>query len=273
MKTQHFFKPKSSPVGVLLLILVGLAILFSSCTFNVPAVDPSKRQTDVARSVESTLNAEKIATYQAQQTLDAGQPIATQPDNPNTNATIQAQQATLDSQSTSLSPQVNQPAPSDTPQVAPTLVPSGSLDPIQILDWKMSFWVSLPNGCKGDTPCWRTNDDYNKHLGISPLVLTSKQGYLVDPNWPKPYLVFWHKLENANPVTVEVIIDGTPIAVRQYPKGRKDWVGDAVDLSSFKGKEIVVRFVATGKSGLNWGGNPGTNWFVENIQILPNYKP
>ena len=69
-----------------------------------------------------------------------------------------------------------------------------------------------------------------------------------------PYLVFWNKRENANPVTVEVVFDGTPITVRQYPKGRKDWTRDAIDLSAYTGKEIVVRFVATGKSGFNWGG-------------------
>jgi type II secretory pathway pseudopilin PulG len=270
MKTRHFYTSNKHPIVILLPILVSLTIIISSCTFNVPAVDPSKRQTDVARSVESTLNAEKVATYQAQQTLDAGQPIATQPESPNTNATIQAQQATLDAQSTSVSPQVTQPSPADTPQVAPTLVPASSLDPIQILDWSMAFWFYLPNGCHGSSPCWRTNDDYKKHFGGAPLVLTSKQSYLIDQNWPKPYLVFWDKQEIRVPVTVEVVSDGTPVTLIEYPKGKKDWTDEALDLSRFKGKEIIIRFVATGKPYVEV---PGTTWYIENIQIIPNYKP
>ncbi len=270
MKSRNFHTFNKHPVVILLPILVSLAIIISSCTFNVPAVDPSKRQTDVSRSVESTLNAEKVATYQVQQTLDAGQPIATQPVSPNTNATVQAQQATLDAQSTSLSPQATQPAPTDTPQATPSLAPAGSLDPIKILDFNMSFWFYLPNGCHAGSPCWRTNDDYKKHFGTSPMVLISKQTYLIEQSWPKPYLVFWDKQEIQIPVTVEVVSDGTPVILKEYPKGKKDWASEALDLSRFKGKEIIVRFMATAKPYVEV---PGTSWYLENIQIIPNYKP
>lgn len=275
MKTRQFYTSNFHPVMILLPILASLTMIISSCTFNVPAVDPSKRQTDVSRSVESTLNAEKVATYQAQQTQDAGQPTLEQPETPDTNATIQAQQATLDAQSTSLSPQVTLPAPSDTPQVAPTLAPGGLPEPVQLLDWKMGFWIPLSSGCNGKTPCWKTNDDYNKHFG-NPLVLTSKTSVLIDSNWPKPYLVFWNKRDNNNPATVEVIIDGTPIIIKQYPKGQKDWTSDAIDLSAYKGKEIFVRFVTSGKLTTPMGNmkrEPTTNWYVANIQIFPTYKP
>jgi hypothetical protein len=271
MKSRNFYTFNKPAVVILLPILVILTIIISSCDFNVPSVDPSKRQTDVSRSVESTLNAEKVATYQAQQTLDAGQPSATQTESPNTNVTIQAQQATLDTQATSLSPQITQTsAPVDTPQTTPSLAPVGTLDPIQILDFKMSFWFSLPNGCHAGSPCWRTNDDYKKHFGTSPMVLISKQSYLIDQSWPKPYLVFWDKQEIRIPVTVEVVTDGTPVILKEYPKGKKDWASEAIDLSRFKGKEIIIRFVATAKPYVEV---PGTNWYLENIQIIPNYKP
>jgi type II secretory pathway pseudopilin PulG len=272
MKTRQFYISNFTLAMSLVPVLMSLVILISACTFNAPTVDPSKKQTDIARSVESTLNAEKVATYQAQQTLDAGQPAATQPDSPNTNATIQVQQATLDAQSTSLSPQATQPPlPSDTPQLAPTLAPAGSLDPIQILDWKMAFWVSLPNGCRGDAPCWRTNDDYKKHLGLSPMMLSSQQSYLIDPNWPKPYLVFMTKWKITNPATIELIIDGTPMIVKQYPKGQSEWTNDRIDLSNYKGKEISIRFAVNGKWGS--GGIQGSEWYLEDVQIIPNYKP
>jgi len=230
-----------------------------------------KRQTDVSRSVESTLNAEKVATFQVQQTLDAAQPSATLTESPNTNATIQAQQATLDARSTSLSPQDTQPAPTDTPQATPSLAPAASLDPIQLLDWKMAFWVSIPNGCRGKAACWKTNDDYKKHLGQSPMVLVSKQSYLIDPNWPKPYLIYLTKWKITNPATVELLIDGTPIIVKQYPKGQNDWTTDRIDLSNYKGKEISIRFAVNGKWGS--GGIAASDWYLENIQIIPNYKP
>jgi hypothetical protein len=268
MKKRYFHMSNMRSKGILLPILVCFSILISSCGSNVPAVDPSKRQTDVARSVESTLNAEKVATYQVQQTLDAGQLAATQPDN--TNATVQAQQATMDAQSTSLAPQVTLPPPADTPQAAPTLATVESLEPIQILDWSMSYWFYLPNGCKEKTPCWRTNDDYKKHYGTSPMILTSKQSYLIDPSWSKPYLVFWTKRDIKIPVTVEAVSDGTPVILKEYPTGKKDWANEALDLSRFKGKEIIIRFVATPKPYVEVAG---TNWYVENIQIFPTYKP
>jgi len=72
-----------------------------------------------------------------------------------------------------------------------------------------------------------------------------------------------------------VIVDGTPIIIKQYPKGQKDWTSDAIDLSAYKGKEIIVRFATTGK--LMAPGflkrEPTTNWYVANIQIFPTYKP
>jgi hypothetical protein len=271
MKTRLSYKLNLGLVVILLPILLSLIFVSSACSFNVPSVDPVKRQTDVARSVESTLNAEKVATYQVQQTQNAAQPAATQPDSPNTDATIQAQQATLDAQSTSLSAQATQPIPLDTPQVAPTLAPAVSLDPMQILGWKMAFWVSLPKGCRGNAPCWRTNDDYKKHLGQSPMMLSSQQSYLVDPNWPKPYLVYLTKWKIQNPATVELIIDGTPIIVKQYPKGQSDWTNDRIDLSNYKGKEISIRFAVNGKWGS--GGIAGSEWYLENIQLIPSYKP
>jgi hypothetical protein len=262
---------------ILLPILVSLTIIISSCTLNLPAADPSKRETDVSRSVESTLNAEKVATYQSQQTLDASGPVATQIDNTGINATHQAQQATLDAQATSTPLQATQPPTTQTSLVTTPTSSAGSLEPFQILDWTMAFWVNPSSGCEGVKPCWITDDDYKKHNGGS-LVLASKKSYFIDPNWPNPYLVFRNKRDNQDTSTVEVIINGASIIIWQYPKGQKYWSSDAIDLSAYKGKEIIVRFVVPGKMGEGGGGNFGSNfpsshWFVGNIQIFPDYKP
>jgi hypothetical protein len=268
MMTDHFYKLKRHLVMILLPILVSSTIIISSCSLNMPTVDASKKQTDVARSVESTLNAEKVATYQAQQTLDAAQPVATQPASPNTGATIQAQQATLDAQASSQAPQETQPVAAG---ITPTTESVELLEPIQITDWKMSFWVSLPNGCREGAPCWKTDDDYDKHMG-SPLVLTSKQSLLIDPNWPKPYLVFWNNRDNSYPATVELIVDNKQVILKTYVQGKSDWQLEAIDLSRFKGQEIYVQFAVSGKQTGLWGGKgPGSRWFVEDVRIFPNY--
>jgi hypothetical protein len=183
----------------------------------------------------------------------------------------------LNAQATSLALQVTQPGPLGTPQVAPGLSPESPTDPILILDWTMAFWANLPSGCEGIKPCWTTIDDYNKHSGSS-LVLTSKNSYFIDPNWPNPYLVFRNKRENQDTSTVEAIIDGTPNLLKQYPKGVTYWSNEVIDLSAYKGKEIIIRFVAPGKIGPGGGGNwgvtiPSTRWFVGDIQIIPNYIP
>ncbi len=282
MNTHHHFNHSNSPFSIGLFVsLVCLLLLITACSFNVTPADTSASKTDVARSVEATLNAEKVATFQAQQTLDGSKAIVTQPENPNSNATLQAQQATLDAQATALAAQATQPASSGGSEATPSLAPAGSLDPIQILDWKMTFWLNPTSGCESVKPCWITNDDYVKHSGGN-LLLTSQESYLIDPSWPNPYLAYRQKRDNRDTTTVTLIVDGNSIIVKTYPKGVAYWTNDAIALSDYKGKEIKVQFMSPGRPEAG-GGNPaswgntssagGTHWFVANIQIFPNYKP
>jgi len=214
MNTHHHSNHSSLPFSIAPFVsLVCLLLLITACSFNVTPADTSASKTDVAQSVEATLNAEKVATFQAQQTIDASKTIATQPENPNSNATLQAQQATLDAQATALAAQATQPAPAGGSEATPSLAPAGSLDPIQILDWKMSFWINPSSGCEGVKPCWITNDDYRKHSGAN-LILTSQESYLIDPSWPNPYLAYRQKRDNQDTTTVELIIDGNSIIIK-----------------------------------------------------------
>jgi hypothetical protein len=278
MNTENIIRKTSSCTVFFPIICMGiLMIMITACGFDLGKVDTSASKTDVARSVEATLNAEKVATFQAQQTLDTSQSVAQQTESLDTEATLQAQQATLDAQATSFAPQITQPSSTE---AVLTLTSVSSLEPIQILEWTMQYWYNPASGCEGVQPCWITVDDFEKHGG-SDLILSSKQNYLIDPSWPNPYLTFRHKRENPNTVTVEIIIDGTPIIGQTYPKGQKYWSNDAIDLSDYKGKEIIVRFVTPGKQtkGMagSWGsvgaGSPKTRWYVANIQIIPDYKP
>ena len=287
MKTDHKFNKSSSrAVIVLFNWMVILMLMISACTFNLGSVDTSATSTEVARNLEATLKAEIMATIQVQQTMNAPQPVATQPvvtlpvatqpESPETNATIQAMQATLDAQATSLVPQVTQIVST---QVNPSSAPGASLEPVQIVSWSMEFWVSPQSGCEGVFPCWITNDDFLKHLGGN-MLMTSKLSYLIDPSWPNPYLAFRDKRDNQAIGTVELLLDGKPIIVKTIPKGLKNWSTDSIALNDYKGKKINVRFMVPGKTetggsagAYQAGDNPSTHWFVTNIQIIPNYKP
>jgi hypothetical protein len=276
MNNNHDFdKSNLHLMLVPFILLVILMVMITACTFNLGRVNTSASKTDFARNVEATLKAEIMATFQAQQTQDAAQPVATQPESPNTNATIQAMQATLDAQATSLAPQLTQPVST---QVTPSPAPGASLEPIQIVDWSMEFWARLPSSCEGVFPCWITNDDFLKHFGGN-MILTSIRSYFIDPGWPNPYLAFRNKRDNQAIGTVELLVDGTPIIVKTYPKGVKNWSNDAIALSDYQGKKIFVRFMVPGKletggsAGAYGGDNPSTHWFVTNIQIFPDYKP
>ncbi len=256
----------------LTMTMAALASLFSilACSINLPGSIPPKNSTDVARSVEATINAETVATLQAQETQVASGIILTQSEDPGISATIQFQQATLVAKASPQAPQETQTVAVET---TPTAESAGALESIQITDWKMAFWISLPNGCKEGAPCWKTDDDFDKHMGY-PLLLTSKQSILINPNWLKPSLVFWNKRDNSYPSTVELIIDGKHTILKQYSKGRSDWQKETIDLSSFKGKEIYVLFSILGKQGSFWSdtAGPGSNWFVESVQIFPEYS-
>ena len=93
------------------LTLAALALLLSilACSIALPGSTSQKNPSDVARSVEATINAETVATLQAQETQNAGAVVISQTEDPGVSATIQAQQATLDAQATGLLLQATQP--------------------------------------------------------------------------------------------------------------------------------------------------------------------
>ena len=252
-----------------LFAVFALLLSILACAVNLPGNDPPADATSVARSVESTINAETVATMQAEQTLTAGMPIAAPTQDPGVSETLQAQQATLDAQATSLVPQETQVVPTEGSLATLPPIPGASLEPTSITDWKMYFWVPLNSGCKlPEAPCWKLADDWKKaQTSTGEGIFISKVPVLIDPAWEKPYLVFWNKYLLRQTGTVEIQVNGDWIMVKNLGYSRSDWRQEAIDLQPYKGKEMIVRFIS------QIGYYQQSSWFVQDVKIVPNYKP
>jgi hypothetical protein len=255
----------------LTMTLVALTLLFSilACSINLPGNTPPQNSTDVVRSVESTINAETVATMQAKQTLDVSAPVVVATEDPGVSATIQAQQATLDAQATSLLTQVTQPAATEISLTTSTPASGAPLDSASITEWNMYFWVPLTSGCKlPDIPCWKLADDWKKAQSSSgDGVLTSKEPVLIDTAWERPYLVYWNKRLLRRTGAVDIQVDGMWITVRNVGDTRSEWAQEAVDLQPYKGKQLIVRFMS------EIGYYQQSTWFIQDVKIVPNFKP
>jgi hypothetical protein len=114
--------------------------------------------------------------------------------------------------------------------------------------------------------------------------LISESGILIDPEWENPYFVFQNKhrfLGNAN---IMVKVEGQWEYLNIYEKGTQDvWKKEFFDLSKYAGKNILFLF-SVDCGGLSGGGGGGgfllgggyeyTNeWYLQDIQIVPNFEP
>jgi hypothetical protein len=255
---------------ILLTVILILFLAILACSFDFLPQDPSQQETGVAQSVEDTLSAEQALTEQAIQTNAPGDTPVIPTESVNTDATIQAQQATLDAQNTLAA----QSSPTDEAATATETPSAASLDLVSITDWKMSFWAPINSGCKvKDVGCWKMNDDYKIHLGIGDLVMVSRNPVIIEQTWPNPYLVLWHKYKFERNAQIEISADSVWSTMKDLTKKSSggNWVHEAINLNNYKGKELLVRFIAGGIWGS--GGIRGSDWFVNEVQIVPDYAP
>jgi hypothetical protein len=231
-----------------------------SQTADAMAVSTSVQKTRVAQQA-ATLGVQKTSLAATETALILGHASSA-------NETVQAQQATLQVYGTQAIAPTRQP----TAQASPSL--GATLAPVLITDWKQGFFNQFSSGCKvEDTPCWVSDDDYQKHNG-SDMVLTSRERVFIDPDWPRPYLVFWHKYHFEISASLSVDVKGTWEDLELYNKGTQAWEQAYFDLSKFKGEEILIRFsAATARWGSFRHNPPKTEWFLQQIQIIPDYSP
>ena len=245
----------------LLLSLLVLLALACSISSNPTAPQPTS---DLQGTINAAVAITETAQANVQATTDADivptdtvvQPIATEvPATPTTGQ--EAQPSPTTGQEVQPSPTLSQAA------TAPAA--------ITITDWGMQFFVPLSSGCKvKGAPCWKSADDYQKHFG-SQLILTSKTPVLIGSNWPSPYLTFWDKRDLKSAGSLEIEVDGNWLKVRDFTKSDSDWSKSIINLSDYKGKELRVRFSADGQWGT--GGVPQSLWFIQEVQVVPDYTP
>jgi hypothetical protein len=248
-------RPSSTILTALLFLALILAI--SGCEF---ISNPSAKETDINISIEATVNAEKANTQAAQQAI---------------NQTASALQATIDAQATALAkPEAQEPTRTETSIAAPpSETPEPTTTPLEaaavsIVDWKMLYWRSLSSGCHfKDQMCWKLFDDYKTTQGRAEAVLTSKTPVHIEENWPNPYLVFWNERELRFSAKLILHIDGTPIKVKDLSKSKTIWQQDSLSLQDYKGKDVIVQFIS------NVGERYISSWFIQDVQIVPDFKP
>jgi len=269
-----------APIALFLMVLivVGGWMVFNALSNGLSG--GAKNQTAdamaVSTYVQKTRVEQEAATLLVQKTnLSTTETAIIQGHSSAANETIQAQQATLQAHGTDVVQQGTQtaaPSGATLTQASPSV--QTTLSPLLITDWKQGYFAQLSSGCKlPDTPCWRSDDDYQKHFGDN-MVLTSRSRIFIDPSWPRPYLAFWHKFHFEISASLSVEENGTWEDLALYNKGNQEWEQTYLDLSKFKGEEILIKFtVATARWGSFRHNPPKSEWYLQQIQIIPDYSP
>lgn len=261
---MHFSKNHPSlsfrTLRALAVLILPFVLAALACSFQTGG-DQTLRETDIAIGIQQTLIAQTATALESALSatlppvVETALPEPTQP--PPTAVEVATQP----------------PLPTDTPTVAVTPT-TPVADVIPIVDWKMQFWAPINSGCLNkEALCWKMDDNYNKHLGAADLILASKTPLFVDPSWPNPYLTFSHKYNFERVARVDLQVDGRYITVKNLSDttsgGR--WVNEAINLKDYIGKNIIVSFVAQGIWGS--GGIKGSDWLMNDVNIVPNYEP
>jgi hypothetical protein len=175
--------------------------------------------------------------------------------------------------------------PTATP-IPPTPVPT--IAPVALTEWILGYILERTSDCPvvGNV-CWI---GITEGLGAHNMRMIGKQEVYVDPQWPSPYLVFWHEYKIGTDLYAEVRIntDSARNVARVYQQGTQLWVQEALDLQAYKGQTITVEFYAKDgkrKPGFkNYVRIPGaglnitydgkvTAWTIQDVRIVPDFVP
>ena len=247
-------------VSFLVIILVFLAL---ACALpGASSVDT--QSTSIALGVQASQIAAQATELETQrQAVAVASPTLPPAPTDDLQATEQVEKATAQA----LEPTNNVVLPSDTPLPQPTEASSAPAEAATIDNWETLFWVRLSSGCQiKDATCWKLNDDFKTTQGRAVAYLTSEDPVLIEESWPRPYLIFLNKRSLRYEARVTLIVDGKPTDVRIVPTGSVAWIEDEIDLSSYKGKSVLVQFSCpVGMQYIN-------AWFIQNIRIVPDYQ-
>jgi hypothetical protein len=270
MNTHRSTLPSSRGLRFALALVV--LIVLVSCA--IPSIGPgsdSLRETSIALGVQSTSVAMTEATLQALQTNSA-LPAPTQP------AVENDLQATLNAQSTTISQQQLTAAAPTATRVEPTSAQATATpepaepEEIGLQNWKMTnLHETTRCGDRAGFPCWEGSG--------TELSLELEEPIQVDASWSRPHLVFSHTYVFQADANIYVNASGRWEVLRIYPKGEGRWTDVALDLTKYKGKEILLKFTIVGPTsspgGVWWRPDkpaPNSRWSIQNIRLVPNYK-
>ena len=238
----------------LALLLSLLVLMALACSISTSSTAPQPTS-DIQGTINAAVAITETAQGNVQATSDTG-PLAT--DTPPPPAATEIPATPTTEQEAQPSPTLGQAA------TAPAA--------ITITDWSMQYFVPLTSGCKvKGASCWKSDDDYSKHFG-GQMFLTSRNGVFLDPAWPRPYLVFWHKHDLKRAASLEIRVNDDWMIVRDFTRSYGDWGQVYIDLSDYKGKEIGVRFSSDGAYG-DWGSYPRSMWFIQEVKVVPDFTP
>jgi len=253
---------KQDQLITILVIVMFLSMSILACSFDFNQDQSSQDSTEVAQMVEQTLFAEQAITEQARQTQEAPNLPPTEPEGPDLNATIQAQQATLDAQITPTSPVISEtPTPTDLPVVS-------IVEPISLSDWETKT-LRQAAGCgedKNGPPCW-----FGRGAELNMML---PKPILIDAAWENPYLTFSHHYVFVQNATIYAKADGGWEVLWSFLSGQSSlWKPFQVDLSKYKGKEIILQFIVSGTAGTMFNSGQKNEWYIRDPQIIPNFDP
>jgi hypothetical protein len=268
MGTQTTFTRRQ--LRVLFLVIAVLFLAITACSVETSPAQKTPNETEIAKSVEETLAAEQATTGQPAPTEDTGvqQTVQAQQATLEAQTTLISQQATIDAQSTLLAqPNATTEAPMDT--AIPTSPSSSSDKPIPLTGWTTTSSMRQAPGCGEDSsgpPCWFGRE--------KELIMTLKEPVLIDSSWANPYLILSQHYVFIQNATIFVQDEGSWKVLWSFPKGQSSsWQPVQIDLSKYKGKEIVIQFNVSGSSGQMYTSGSRNEWYIRDPQINPNFSP
>jgi hypothetical protein len=164
--------------------------------------------------------------------------------------------------------------PADTPTDTAIPVPEFiEIKNVQAIGWNFINSTKCQDEHEG---CWMLTS-YKQNASLE-----ARDYIYIDPNWANPYLVFWQKFtsEGYSFFGFVEITGDTDIGWTQkqgYKDSNYSWKEEAIDLSEYKGSEILVRimFVPTMDQFAPKQNNKFNEhqWSIASLRIVPDYNP
>ncbi|PWH12799.1 MAG: hypothetical protein DDG59_15345 [Anaerolineae bacterium] len=245
-----------------------LILLAMACTTSL-GNDQSAQATLAAASLQGTIQAQAATQAALEQQ--------------NMQIAIEATQAALDRLKTEIAvqttlsamPTEEQPTASGTlptPTVAITPTPNVPTS-VPLTQFSGSGWSFVQSSQCHDRQkgCWLGTVKANQFTTLS-----GKEQVYLDPAWTFPHLVFWTRYKSFYGFTfgyVELDIQGQVGYTRvQSFGGTKDyWERVYIPLLDYAGTTVAVRFYFQGPDGTTPNQPSSFTWFLEDIQITPNF--